>query len=237
DSPTIRRRMPPEEPQAALASALAAVRSAAGSAIAAPAALVVERPKNPDHGAWSSNIALQLAKSAGMPPRQLAEELAARLRENPGIDAVDVAGPGFLNITLSAAAAGALAADIVAAGQSYGRGEALAGRTINMEFVSANPTGPLHLGHTRWAALGDAIARVLTAAGASVTSEYYINDAGSQMNVFADSVLARMKGRDVPEGGYPGQYIADIAETIAGEMPQFADSCEDSVRDEVRQRA
>jgi len=227
----------PEELKDALASALAAVRSSTGSEIAAPASLVVERPKNRDHGDWSSNIALQLAKSAGMPPRQLAEELAARLRENPGIDAVDVAGPGFLNITLSAAAAGALAADIVAAGQSYGRGESLAGRTINMEFVSANPTGPLHLGHTRWAALGDAIARVLTAAGASVTSEYYINDAGSQMNVFADSVLARMKGRDVPEGGYPGQYIADIAETIAGEMPQLADSCEDSVRDEVRQRA
>ena len=229
--------MTPEELKDALASALAAVRSSTGSEIAAPASLVVERPKNRDHGDWSSNIALQLAKSAGMPPRQLAEELAARLRENPGIDAVDVAGPGFLNITLSAAAAGALAADIVAAGQSYGRGESLAGRTINMEFVSANPTGPLHLGHTRWAALGDAIARVLTAAGASVTSEYYINDAGSQMNVFADSVLARMKGHDVPEGGYPGQYIADIAETIAGEMPQLADSCEDSVRDEVRQRA
>ena len=229
--------MTPEELKDALASALAAVSSSTGSEIAAPASLVVERPKNRDHGDWSSNIALQLAKSAGMPPRQLAEELAARLRENPGIDAVDVAGPGFLNITLSAAAAGALAADIVAAGQSYGRGESLAGRTINMEFVSANPTGPLHLGHTRWAALGDAIARVLTAAGASVTSEYYINDAGSQMNVFADSVLARMKGHDVPEGGYPGQYIADIAETIAGEMPQLADSCEDSVRDEVRQRA
>lgn len=229
--------MTPEELKDALASALAAVSSSTGSEIAAPASLVVERPKNRDHGDWSSNIALQLAKSAGMPPRQLAEELAARLRENPGIDAVDVAGPGFLNITLSAAAAGALAADIVAAGTAYGRGDSMAGRTINMEFVSANPTGPLHLGHTRWAALGDAIARVLAAAGANVSSEYYINDAGSQMNVFADSVLARMKGHDVPEGGYPGQYIVDIAETIAGEMPQLADSCDDSVRDEVRQRA
>ena len=229
--------MTPEELKDALASALAAVSSSTGSEIAAPASLVVERPKNRDHGDWSSNIALQLAKSAGMPPRQLAEELAARLRENPGIDAVDVAGPGFLNITLSAAAAGALAADIVAAGTAYGRGDSMAGRTINMEFVSANPTGPLHLGHTRWAALGDAIARVLAAAGANVSSEYYINDAGSQMNVFADSVLARMKGHDVPEGGYPGQYIVDIAEMIAGEMPQLADSCDDSVRDEVRQRA
>ena len=229
--------MTPEELKDALASALSAYSSSTGRKIAVPAALVVERPKNRDHGDWSSNIALQLAKPAGMPPRELADGLAAQLRENPGIERVDVAGPGFLNITLSAAAAGALAADIVAAGTAYGRGDSMAGRTINMEFVSANPTGPLHLGHTRWAALGDAIARVLAAAGADVSSEYYINDAGSQMNVFADSVLARMKDQDVPEGGYPGQYVVDIAREIASEMPQLADSCDDSVRDEVRSRA
>ena len=229
--------MTPEELKDALASALSAYSSSTGREIAAPAALVVERPKNRDHGDWSSNIALQLAKPAGMPPRELAEGLAVQLRDNPGIERVDVAGPGFLNITLSAAAAGALAADIVAAGTAYGRGDSMAGRTINMEFVSANPTGPLHLGHTRWAALGDAIARVLVAAGADVSSEYYINDAGSQMNVFADSVLARMKDQDVPEGGYPGQYVVDIAQEIAAEMPQLADSCDDSVRDEVRSRA
>ncbi|WP_019157811.1 arginine--tRNA ligase [Brevibacterium senegalense] len=229
--------MTPEELKDALASALSAYSSSTGREIAAPAALVVERPKNRDHGDWSSNIALQLAKLAGMPPRELADGLAAHLRENPGIERVDVAGPGFLNITLSAAAAGALAADIVAAGTAYGRGDSMAGRTINMEFVSANPTGPLHLGHTRWAALGDAIARVLAAAGAGVSSEYYINDAGSQMNVFADSVLARMKDQEVPEGGYPGQYVVDIAREIASEMPQLADSCDDSVRDEVRSRA
>ena len=229
--------MTPEELKDALASALSAYSSSTGREIAAPAALVVERPKNRDHGDWSSNIALQLAKPAGMPPRELAEGLAVQLRDNPGIERVDVAGPGFLNITLSAAAAGALAADIVAAGTAYGRGDSMAGRTINMEFVSANPTGPLHLGHTRWAALGDAIARVLAAAGADVSSEYYINDAGSQMNVFADSVLARMKDQDVPEGGYPGQYVVDIAQEVAAEMPQLADSCDDSVRDEVRSRA
>ena len=229
--------MTPEELKDALASALSAYSSSTGREIAEPAALVVERPKNRDHGDWSSNIALQLAKPAGMPPRELAEGLAVQLRDNPGIERVDVAGPGFLNITLSAAAAGALAADIVAAGTAYGRGDSMAGRTINMEFVSANPTGPLHLGHTRWAALGDAIARVLAAAGADVSSEYYINDAGSQMNVFADSVLARMKDQDVPEGGYPGQYVVDIAQEIAAEMPQLADSCDDSVRDEVRSRA
>jgi arginyl-tRNA synthetase len=195
----------PEELKDALASALSAYSSSTGREIAAPAALVVERPKNRDHGDWSSNIALQLARPAGMPPRELADGLAAQLRENPGIERVDVAGPGFLNITLSAAAAGALAADIVAAGTAYGRGDSMAGRTINMEFVSANPTGPLHLGHTRWAALGDAIARVLAAAGADVSSEYYINDAGSQMNVFADSVLARMKDPASTSSTSPGR--------------------------------
>lgn len=230
-------RVTPEELKAAIAAALDAYSTSSGKEIAPPATLVVERPKNRDHGDWSSNIALQIAKSAGMPPRELAEGLAGVLRENVGIDAVDVAGPGFLNITLSAAAAGALAADIVAAGRDYGRGDAMTGHVVNMEFVSANPTGPLHLGHTRWAALGDAIARVLTAAGANVTSEYYVNDAGSQMNVFADSVIARMKGRDVPEGGYPGQYIADIAEALAHDHPALADSCDDATRDEVRQRA
>lgn len=230
-------RVTPEELKSAIAAALDTVNASTGREIAAPAALVVERPKNRAHGDWSTNIALQLAKPAGMPPRELAELLAEALRSNAGIDAVDVAGPGFLNITLSAAAAGALARDIVEAGRDYGRSDALAGRVINMEFVSANPTGPLHLGHTRWAALGDAIARVLTAAGANVTSEYYINDAGTQMNVFADSVIARMKGREVPEGGYPGQYIVDIAEQIAQEQPALADSCDDATRDEVRTRA
>ena len=121
---------------------------------------------------------------------------------------MEIAGPGFLNITVDAAAAGALAKAIVEAGREYGTNAALAGHTVNMEFVSANPTGPLHIGHTRWAALGDSIARVLRASGADVTAEYYINDAGSQMNVFANSVLSRLHGRDVPEGGYPGEYIA-----------------------------
>src|SRR5699024_4933430 len=230
-------RVTPEELKAAIAAALAAYSSSSGRDIAPPAVLVVERPKNRAHGDWASNVALQTAKTAGMPPRELAEGLAEILRQDDGIDAVDVAGPGFLNITLSAAAAGALAADIVAAGHGYGRGSAMAGRVVNMEFVSANPTGPLHLGHTRWAALGDAIARVLAAAGADVTSEYYINDAGSQMDVFAESVIARMKGRDVPEGGYPGQYIADIADQIAASQPALADSCDDATRDEVRTRA
>ncbi|GAA4390507.1 arginine--tRNA ligase [Brevibacterium pityocampae] len=228
--------MTPEELKSAI-SAVIAELNAAGLAITEPDTIVVERPKNRDHGDWASNIALQTAKRAGLKPRDLAEQIAERLRARSGIDAVDVAGPGFLNITLAADAAGRLAADIVAAGESYGTGDALAGHVVNMEFVSANPTGPLHLGHTRWAALGDAIARVLRAAGAEVASEYYINDAGSQMDTFANSVLARMHGRAVPEGGYPGQYVADIAEAIRAERPALAAAPEDEARAEVRDRA
>ena len=228
--------MTPEELKSAI-SAVIAELNAAGLAITEPDTIVVERPKNRDHGDWASNIALQTAKRAGLKPRDLAEQIAERLRARSGIDAVDVAGPGFLNITLAADAAGRLAADIVAAGESYGTGDALAGHVVNMEFVSANPTGPLHLGHTRWAALGDAIARVLRAAGAEVASEYYINDAGSQMDTFANSVLARMHGRAVPEGGYPGQYVADIAEAIRAERPALAEASEDEARAEVRDRA
>ena len=138
-----------------------------------------------------------------------------------GVSAVDIAGPGFLNITVDAAAAGALAKAIVEAGPDYGTNTALAGHTVNMEFVSANPTGPLHIGHTRWAALGDAIARVLRASGANVTAEYYINDAGSQMNVFAHSVLSRLHGRGVPEGGYPGEYIADLGHEVLTQHPDI----------------
>ncbi|GAA2002514.1 arginine--tRNA ligase [Brevibacterium samyangense] len=229
--------MTPEELKATIAGVITALNDSDGLGIEIPENLVVERPKNRDHGDWASNVALQTAKKAGMNPRDLATRIAERLGADAGIDAVEVAGPGFLNIRLAAGAAGRLAADIVAAGESYGTGESLAGHTINMEFVSANPTGPLHLGHTRWAALGDAIARVLAASGADVTSEYYINDAGSQMDTFANSVLARMHGRDVPEGGYPGEYIADIARTLLEQSPELAEADEDAIREDVRARA
>ena len=179
-----------------------------------PETIVVERPKSRDHGDWASNIALQLAKRAGLAPRQLAEILAGRLREREGIAEVEIAGPGFINITVEASAAGQLARTIVEAGETFGRNEALAGHIINLEFVSANPTGPLHMGHTRWAALGDALHRLLNASGAQVTSEYYINDAGNQMDVFAGSVLARLHGEEVPEGGYPGAYVQELADEV-----------------------
>jgi len=196
------------------------------SSSAVPDEVRVERPKNRDHGDWATNIALQLAKQAGTNPREFAAVLSARLKSIDGVSAVDIAGPGFLNITVDAATAGALARVIVEAGHQYGTNNALAGHTVNMEFVSANPTGPLHIGHTRWAALGDSIARVLRASGADVTAEYYINDAGSQMNVFANSVYSRLHGLPVPDGGYPGQYIADLGHEVLTEHPDIRELTE-----------
>ena len=202
-----------------------------------PQEIRVERPKSRDHGDWATNIALQLAKQAGMAPRDLAESLAARLRQVEGVSTVGIAGPGFINITLDAAAAGQLARTIVEAGEGFGHTQALAGHVINLEFVSANPTGPLHIGHTRWAALGDAIGRLLRASGAEVTNEYYINDAGNQMNVFANSVLSRLHGEEVPEGGYPGEYVRELAEEVLAARPEIRDMDRDEARSIVRELA
>ena len=179
-----------------------------------PATTTVERPRNPEHGDYASNLAMQLGKRAGMPPRELAAALAEQLGRTPGIKSVEVAGPGFLNVRLDAAAAGELARVVVQLGRGYGGSQALAGQKINLEFVSANPTGPVHLGHTRWAAVGDSLRRILAAAGADVTSEHYINDAGTQMTVFGESLYAAAAGEPAPEGGYVGDYIADIAEQV-----------------------
>jgi arginyl-tRNA synthetase len=184
-----------------------------------PATTAVERPRVPEHGDYASTLAMQVARRAGVPPRELAEALAEALARHPGIKSVDVAGPGFLNIRLDAAAAGSLARLIVTEGSAYGRGDRLAGERVNLEFVSANPTGPIHLGHTRWAAVGDALRRILAAAGARVASEHYINDAGSQVEVFGRSVRAAALGEPTPEGGYPGDYVADIAARIVAEHP------------------
>jgi len=181
----------------------------------------VERPRQREHGDWATNVAMQLAKKAGTNPRALAEQLATRLAGSPGIAAAEVAGPGFLNIRLEAGAAGELARSIVEAGESYGRGDALTGHVVNLEFVSANPTGPLHIGHTRWAALGDSLVRLLRAAGAEVTPEYYINDAGAQMDKFGASVLARAAGTEIPEGGYPGEYVTALAQRVLAEHPDL----------------
>jgi arginyl-tRNA synthetase len=174
----------------------------------------VERPKAREHGDWATNVAMQLAKKAGTNPRAFAESLAARLLTVDGIDAAEVAGPGFLNIRLSAGAAGELARSIVEEGADFGRGESFAGVHVNVEFVSANPTGPVHLGGTRWAAVGDSLSRLLEFHGATVTREYYFNDHGVQIDRFASSLLAAIKGEDAPEDGYGGQYIVDIADQV-----------------------
>src|SRR5690606_24092439 len=156
--------------------------------------IVLDRPRNRDHGDWSSNVAMRLAKPLGANPRELAQQVADGLAEVDGIAAVEVAGPGFINIRLDAAAAGVLAKTIVDAGPAYGTNDSQAGVSVNVEFVSANPTGPLHIAHTRWAALGDSIVRLLLASGANAVREYYINAAGAQMQRFAASVLAAAKG-------------------------------------------
>ncbi|SDU56679.1 arginine--tRNA ligase [Jiangella alkaliphila] len=213
--------MTPEQLSAAVRDVLTAAVDAGDLALpdGVPAQVSVERPRNRDHGDYATNVALQLAKKAGTNPRALAELLAARLRQAGGVEAVDIAGPGFLNITVSAAAQGELARVVVEAGESYGRGEALAGTTMNVEFISANPTGPLHLGHVRWAAVGDALARVLEAAGAAVTREFYINDRGAQMDKFGASIMARAHGETVPEDGYHGEYVNDLARVIVAADP------------------
>jgi len=185
-----------------------------------PTSVTIERPREKSHGDYATNVALKLAKSAGTSPRALAELIAARLRDRPGISAVDIAGPGFLNLTVDAGAQGALAAGIVAAGAAYGTSDLMSGERVNLEFVSANPTGPLHLGGTRWAAVGDALGRIFTFVGADVTREYYFNDHGAQIDRFARSLLAAAHGREVPEDGYGGQYIADIAAAVVALRPE-----------------
>ena len=183
-----------------------------------PTSVTVERPRQKGHGDYATNVALQLGKKAGMNPRDLAALVQQGLERADGIAGVDIAGPGFLNITVAAGAQGIVAAQIVDAGTAYGKSDAFGGEKIDVEFISANPTGPLHLGHTRWAVVGDAISRVLEAAGAQVTREFYINDRGNQMNLFGASLEAAALGQPTPENGYHGAYIADLAaEAVAAD--------------------
>ncbi|SEK18695.1 arginyl-tRNA synthetase [Blastococcus sp. DSM 46786] len=218
--------MTPEQLQDVVRTAVAAVVGRGALPVDVPAEVVVERPKNPEHGDYATNVALRLAKPAGRPPREVAALLAEELRAHPGVAAVDIAGPGFLNITLAQGALGTIAVDAVTAGEAYGRTRNLAGQKLNLEFVSANPTGPVHIGGTRWAAVGDAIARLLQASGADVTREYYLNDAGAQIDRFARSLLAAAHGREVPEDGYAGSYIGDIATQVVAAEPGLLDRSE-----------
>ena len=210
--------MTPADLSAAIVRILAALQ-ASGRLGAAdlPTEVVIERPKNREHGDWATNAAMQLGGKFGMNPRAFAELLAPELESLDGVAKVDIAGPGFINITLSAAAAGEAAKNIVEAGAAFGRGTDLAGLKLNLEFVSANPTGPIHLGGTRWAAVGDSLARVLQAQGAEVTREYYFNDHGAQIDRFARSLMAAAKGEETPEDGYAGAYIEEIAKRVLDE--------------------
>ncbi|MBI5160975.1 MAG: arginine--tRNA ligase [Micrococcales bacterium] len=189
-----------------------------GSEVASDA-VVLERPRSRAHGDWATSVALKLAKPLGVPPRELAGSLAARIAALPGVADAEVAGPGFVNIRLDAAASGELARTIIAAGAVYGRGHDLDGQTIDLEFVSVNPTGPMHLGGARWAAVGDSLARILLAQGAEVSREYYFNDHGAQIDRFARSLVASHLGEPSPEDGYRGSYIADIAARVVDAYP------------------
>lgn len=193
---------------------------------AIPDKLTLERPKNRDHGDYATSIALALAKQANSQPRVIAQVIIDCLTDNDlllpaGITKVEIAGPGFINITLDSASQAASILKIISLGSKYGTGNLLAGKKINLEFVSANPTGPLHLGHTRWAAVGDSLGRVLSAAGADVTREFYVNDRGNQMDLFGASIRAAALNQPRPEDGYHGAYIEDLAKVIVKANPTF----------------
>ncbi|MCG7246740.1 arginine--tRNA ligase [Corynebacterium simulans] len=199
-----------------------------------PETVTVERPRNPEHGDYATNLALQVAKKAGVNPRDLATWFAEALAENAAIDVAEIAGPGFLNIRLAAAAQGAIVSQVRAAGTSYGHNDAYKDQKINLEFVSANPTGPIHLGGTRWAAVGDSLGRVLEASGAQVTREYYFNDHGRQIDRFSNSLVAAAKGEPTPEDGYGGDYIQEIAAKVVEQVPNALEGSLDEVREKFR---
>ena len=199
-----------------------------------PETVTVERPRNPEHGDYATNLALQVAKKAGAQPRELAQWLADALAGNEAIDEASIAGPGFLNIRLAAAAQGAIVAQVLNAGEAFGSNSAYQGTKINLEFVSANPTGPIHLGGTRWAAVGDSLGRVLEASGAEVTREYYFNDHGGQIDRFARSLVAAAKGEPTPEDGYGGDYIKEIAQGVLEQNPDALDGSDAEVQEAFR---
>ena len=219
--------MTPADLAAVIRAALIAVLAERGADTSVvPETVTVERPRNPEHGDYATNIALQLAKKVGAVPRDLAQELADALVADPGVKAAEIAGPGFLNIRLDSGAQGSLVATVLDKGEAYGVGDAMAGRRVNLEFVSANPTGPIHLGGTRWAAVGDALGRVLEASGAEVTREYYFNDHGAQIDRFSRSLDAAARGLATPEDGYAGAYIEDIAAQVVAAHPDVLDKPE-----------
>lgn len=213
--------MTPEELSTLIATRAESVLSRHGKdAAVLPPTVTVERPRNPEHGDYATNLALQIAKKVGTSPRELAGWLAEDLATNSAIETVDVAGPGFLNIRLAAAAQGEIVGRILAEGERFGSSSELSDEVINLEFVSANPTGPIHLGGTRWAAVGDALGRIFAFRGASITREYYFNDHGRQIDRFARSLVAAALGQPTPADGYGGEYIQDIASSVVDKHPE-----------------
>jgi arginyl-tRNA synthetase len=210
----------------AILSALIAAKDAGAINCQLPEQIILDRPKNRDHGDYATSVALTLAKVANQQPRVIAEAIVKTLTDNnllndAGIAKVEIAGPGFINITLGSASQGSVVIEVLTAGKKYGQSSLLSGKKINLEFVSANPTGPIHLGHTRWAAVGDSLGRVLAAAGAQVSREFYVNDRGNQMDLFGQSIRAAALGIDRPENGYHGEYIIDLANEITKSNPEF----------------
>ena len=210
----------------AILTALVSAKDAGVINCQLPEQIILDRPKNRDHGDYATSVALTLAKVANQQPRVIAEAIVKTLTDNnllndAGIAKVEIAGPGFINITLGSASQGSVVIEVLTAGKKYGQSSLLAGKKINLEFVSANPTGPIHLGHTRWAAVGDSLGRVLAAAGAQVSREFYVNDRGNQMDLFGQSIRAAALGIDRPENGYHGEYIVDLANEISKSNPEF----------------
>ena len=227
--------MTPADLAKLLADTAAAVLAEHGlDAAALPAEVTVERPRNPEHGDYATNLALQVAKKAGANPRELAGWLATALADADGIASAEVAGPGFVNLRLQAAAQGAIVAAVLTAGEAYGHSSLLAGQKVNLEFVSANPTGPIHIGGTRWAAVGDALGRLLSTQGADVVREYYFNDHGAQIDRFVSSLIAAAQGEPAPEDGYTGAYIADIAAQVLAKAPDALSLPEEQQRETFR---
>ncbi len=227
--------MTPADLAELLKSTAAAVLAEHGlDASALPATVTVERPRNPEHGDYATNLALQLGKKVGANPRELAGWLATALADQDGIASADVAGPGFVNLRIEASAQGVIVNNVLAAGPDYGDSEVLKGQNINLEFVSANPTGPIHIGGTRWAAVGDALGRLLATQGGRVVREYYFNDHGAQIDRFTNSLIAAAKGEPTPDDGYAGDYIKEIAAQVLAKDPDALRLPADEMRETFR---
>lgn len=228
--------MTPADLAELLKTTAAAVLAERGlDAAALPATVTVERPRNPEHGDYATNLALQLGKKVGTNPREFAGWLVTALADAEGIAGADVAGPGFVNLRIEASAQGVVVANVIEAGATYGHSADLAGKRVNLEFVSANPTGPIHIGGTRWAAVGDALGRLLSTQGAEVVREYYFNDHGAQIDRFTNSLIAAAKGEPTPEDGYAGAYIGDIAAQVLAKAPDALGLSDEQQRETFRE--